>query len=92
MTETVEKKQLTWRQRRDMGLTLPNCIRVAKKLKKSGKLSDDPDVASGQIAAELAGENPKAFGDPGVDWDAILAFIEALLPLILQIISMFSAI
>jgi hypothetical protein len=76
----------------EMGLTFPNMLRVAKQLKASGELSEDADVAAAQIAAALAGENPKAFAGPGIDWDAILAFIEKLLPLILQIISIFSAI
>jgi hypothetical protein len=49
-------------------------------------------VAAGQIAQELAVDNPKAFGDPSLDWDAILAFIEKLLPLILQLISIFGGI
>jgi hypothetical protein len=89
---TVESRGLTFKQRREMGLTLANCLRTAKKLKQAGVLSDDPDVASGQIAAELAGENPKAFADPSLDWDAILEFIEKLLPLIMPLIAIFGAI
>jgi hypothetical protein len=88
----VEGRGLTFRQRIDMGLTVPNMLRVAREMKRNGELSDDADVAAAQIAAALAGENPKAFADPSIDWDAILAFIEKLLPLILQIISIFSAI
>ena len=90
--ETVEGRGLTIVQRRKLGLTLGNCLRSARKLRRSGELSDDPDIAAGQIAADLAGENPSAFGDPGIDFEAILAFIERLLPLIMQLISIFGGI
>lgn len=93
MTESVEARGLTFIQRQKMGLTFGNCLRVARQLKKAGTLSEDADVAAAQIAAELAKENPKAFeSTSAVDWDAILAFIEKLIPLIMQIISMFMAI
>jgi len=93
MSEVVEARGLTFIQRRKMGLTFGNCLRVARQLKKDGTLSEDDDVAAAQIAAELAKENPKGFeGTTAIDWDAILAFIEKLLPLIMQIISMFAII
>jgi hypothetical protein len=92
MSENVEARGLTFAQRRELGLTIPNIARTAKRLKQAGELSEDPDVAAAQIAAALAGENLQAFDDPSIDWTAILAFIEKLLPLILQIISIFSAI
>ena len=88
-TEEVAGRRLTFAQRRKMGLTLGNCLRVARRLKQDGRLSDDEDVAAGQIAAELAGENTAAFNEAGVDWDSILAFIEKLLPLILQLLAIF---
>jgi hypothetical protein len=83
--------RLTLIQRRKMGLTIANCARAAAKLRKAGTLSDDADVAAAQIAAELAGENPKAFQAAGADWGAILAFIERILPIILQLIALFGA-
>jgi hypothetical protein len=90
MTETPEARGLTLRQRREIGLTLRNCIRVARGLNRDDELSDDPDIAAGQIAVALAGENPQAF--VGVDWDAILEFIEKLIPLIMKIIALFGGI
>lgn len=87
--EAAAAGRLTLIQRRKMGLTIVNCARVAAKLRKAGTLSEDADVAAAQIAAELAGENPKAFQAAGADWGAILAFIEKLLPLILQLIALF---
>ena len=78
-------------ERRRLGLTFGNIARVAKDLKSKGQLAEDPTIAAGQIMAQIAAENPQTYSEPGVDWDAILEFIEALLPIILQIIEMFSA-
>jgi hypothetical protein len=43
------------------------------------------------IAEELALTNAKAWSDNvgAIDWDAILAFIEKLMPLILMLIKLF---
>ena len=82
--------ELTFKQRRELGLTIPSMVRAARKLGK--RLHPDPDIASAQILQELVAENPKAFAKPGINWEAILAFIEKLLPIILQIISIFAAI
>ena len=82
---------LTLRQRRAMGLTVRNMARAARELAADGSIDKDTpreDVAE-LVLEKIVTENPKAFADPGVDWDAILAFIEKLLPLILAIISMF---
>jgi len=47
-----------------------------------------PDAAAAIAAVALKARNT-SLDDPSIDWDALIAFIERLLPLILQIIEMF---
>ena len=79
---------LTIRQRREMGLTLVNVRRVAKGLLDSGEISRDTprEEIAAAVLESLVSENPKAFADPGVDWDALLSFIERLLGILLPFI------
>jgi len=85
------RKGLSRRQRREMGLTFLNIRRIAKAGIDSGELTKDTDlaVASAFVIDKLVGENPQAFGDPSVDWDAILAFVEAILEIVMKFILMF---
>ena len=82
---------MKWRQRRKLGITIKNITRVTKELRAAGELEG---LGEGEIAAlvldKIVEDNPKAFTDPGFDWDSILVFIERILPLILKIIEMFS--
>jgi hypothetical protein len=75
--------------RRDV-VTLGKCLVAAKKLKKEGKLVGSRKDKAAAILNELVTADPQAFADPSIDWDAILAFIEKLLPLILTIIGLFA--
>ena len=85
-------RRLSLRERRELGITWANVHAKAKELYKDGQIS--ADMSRAEIAAmvfnEISADNPKAFADPTVDWDAIIAFIEQLLPLILTIIGLFS--
>jgi len=80
---------LSFRQRQEMGLTIPAMAKLARKMKKAGKLSSELDIAAAQILDALVKENPKAFGKPGINWESILAFIEKMLPIILQFLAIF---
>jgi hypothetical protein len=85
-------RRLTLRERRDLGITWANVFSKTKELYKDGQIS--ADMSRAEIAAmvfcDIAADNPKAFSDPTVDWDSIIAFIETLLPLILTLIGLFS--
>lgn len=82
MSENVEG-------RRDV-VTLRKAVAAARALKAEGKFDGlDKREKAAAILDYLVQEDPKAFADPELDWDAILAFIEKLLPLILTIISLF---
>ena len=83
---------LPWIQRRRMGVTPLNMARVAKQLQKNNEDFHEwsDEEISAAIINELLNENPQAFKElTAMDWDGLLAFIEKLIPLILQIIAMF---
>ncbi len=80
--------------RRKMGLTVGNVIRVLRELKDEGRLCDygergpngtlnvDVSGLAVAIADKLAGENPKGWED--IDWDLVLTYIEWLLELLIK--------
>lgn len=82
---------MTIGQRRKLGLTFRNVLRTTRALRNDGKLEG---LAREEIAVvvltSIVEQRPQAYADPMLDWDALLAFIERLLPLILKIIEMFS--
>ncbi len=80
------------RERARFGVNFFSVLRAARKV------SSRPDFAPGShrefaeaILSEIIGKNlPQARSDmPEVDWDSLLAFIEKLLPFIMQILSLF---
>ena len=86
-------KRPTLAQRRAMGITIRNIRKHVAAMKKAGELDpDDHAATAAQVLNRLVGENPRAFADPGVDWDGLLAFIERLIPLILRIMEIFSTV
>ena len=90
--KTEARRGLTFRERRELGLTFRNILRVTKQLQENGELED---LTQAEIAAEvmavIAEENPKSFAEASLDWDGILNFIERLLPIILKLIELFGA-
>jgi hypothetical protein len=82
---------LGFRQRRAMGLTFRGVRTILKEMDAAGELEGKTNA---QLAAEVLSravdQKPEAFGDPAIDWDAILVFIEKLISLILKIISLFA--
>jgi len=82
----AEDGGLTRRQRKKLGITFRNIRRVAKELKANGELSDNTALASAEVLEVLTNENPKGFKDEAaaIDWDALLAFIEKLMAIIMK--------
>jgi len=75
--------------RRDV-VTFGKALRAAKALKKEGKLDGlTKQEQAAAVLEYLVDDDPQAFADPSLDWDAILAFIEKILPLILKILALF---
>jgi hypothetical protein len=83
----TEAKRLSFRERRRLGITRGNVIRTALRMNRAGELdASDPDLIMNQVVAEIVSENPEAYKDVGaVDWDAIFAFLEKLLPLLIML-------
>lgn len=98
MTEQEKVGRIGVLERRKLGLTFGNALRITRKLQADGTLiADDPQAAAAQVAAAMVAENPGAFkAAAGADWEeffnALVAFIEKMMPLILQLIEIFSAI
>lgn len=84
-------------ERRKLGLTFANALRIARKLHAEGTLvDDDSETAAAQVAAAMVAENPQAFKavagerDWSAFFDQLIAFLEKLMPLILQLIQIFA--
>ena len=81
----------TRKQRRRLGVNFMSILKAAKKLSKN---SDFAPVTRLQFAEaileEITSKNLPKLAKEGIDLDALLAFIMALLPLILEIISIFT--
>lgn len=94
-TVTAERR-LKWRQRRAMGLTVKNVRRILKELDANGELEGkDSAVLAVEVLTQLVEEKPQAFQElQAGDWetflDAILDFLERLIPLIITLIGLFS--
>lgn len=80
---------LARRDARRLGLTITGIAKIARELKAENALTGNIEADAESILAKAIEQNPKAFADPSLDWDAILAFIERIMPLILMIIGLF---
>lgn len=80
-----------------LGLTVKNLTPIVKDLKAKGELTGDSSVDSITVAKALMEKNPQLFkAEAGADWeeffDALISFLEKLLPLILQLIEIFGGV
>ena len=93
MSEDVTgRRELSLRERRAMGLTLRNVRRTARELAAAGEITREMSRAeiAAIVADRIAGENPRAFdGLTEIEWDAVLAFIERLLELLIKFLPYF---
>jgi len=88
-TPSAPRRTLTLREARALGVTVGSVKKAVEELRKSGDL--DAATSRAELAAlvadRLAEQNAAAFrAAAGLDWDALLAFIEQLLPLILRLL------
>jgi hypothetical protein len=78
--------------RRRLGVTFISVLKAAKKVTANPDFlpTSRRDIAE-SILEEIIGKNlPQAReAEPGIDWDGLLAFIEKLLPIILQLLAIF---
>jgi len=90
--EAELENKLSRREMRRLGVTVLNVRRRTRQMAAAGEITADmpADRIRDIIIDDLMGDEPHAFQQLGApDWDAIIAFIEKLLPLILKIIAMF---
>jgi hypothetical protein len=90
--EAELSEKMSRREMRRMGLTVLNVRRRARQMAIAGEITVDMshDQIRDIVIDDLMGEEPGAWRNVGApDWDAIIAFITKLLPLILQIIALF---
>ena len=90
--EYFSANSLTMRQRQELGLTIPKMIQAIRDLEKEGQIEKgmDKGVLAALVLEKLSAENHKAYSAPNINIDAILKFIEAILPLIMTFIQLFS--
>lgn len=78
-------------ERRRLGLTIGKVRPIVERLSSEGKIDkDNPSAAAALVMHELMEQDPQAWGQAEMDWDAILAFLEKLIPLIITLINLFS--
>ena len=89
-SDVMGRKGLTLRQRRALGITRPNLIAKLVEMHNAGELKGvDQATLSKRLLSQLVVDNPKGFADPKLDWDSIEEFIDAWLPILLFILSLF---
>lgn len=83
-----QRRELTLRERRKLGLTLGNVLSTARELAESGEITADTDrsVTSALILDRMASRNPEAFAAEDIDKDKVLEFIEALFRFIFDLL------
>lgn len=87
--ERFGRRSLSIREARELGVTLASVRSCVQELREQGEI--DETTSRAEIAAlvtdRLMEKNQEAFAaSAGLDWEAILAFIERLLPLILRLL------
>jgi len=88
--EVAGRRGISGRQRRDLGLTFRNLRQVVRDLHAEGRLEglSRSDLALVTLDT-LMEANPKAYANDQLDFDAILNFLERILPIILKLIELF---
>jgi len=86
---------LASKQREKLNFTRPHIRRIALMLTRAGECRGlTKREIAGMILDRLISENGPAFrhvqATTKIDWEALIDFIERLLPLILQIIAIFA--
>jgi len=87
------RRELTAKQRNELGLTLAAVRDAVRELRKSGEIDDRTSTSevAAAVLGKLEAKDPKAFAAPGLDLDAILEWLEKVIPIIMKIIALFSS-
>ena len=94
VASTEVEGRLKWKQRRALGVTVKNVRRILKEMDANGELEGKgSSVLAVEVLTQLVEEKPQAFQEIGErDWEAILeaviAFLEKLIPLIIMFLGL----
>jgi len=93
---SADVERLGFFKRRKLGITFRNVARILIEKQKAGRLEGkDVSVLAVEVADQLVDENPAAFRAEVSqrDWasffEALIAFLEKIIPLILKLIALF---
>lgn len=90
-TDVAARSRLTIKQRRAMNITIPNIMRKMVAMHKDGSLAGkDTGLVAIDILDQLVTDNPKAFADPALDWDAVMEWVEYIVKILLAIMMFLS--
>ena len=94
MSDQIVAGNLTSQQLDTLGINRREVRRTARRLMLRGEMKGlSREEMASAVLDEIASGNPQAFqqlhATVGIDWEGLLAFIERLLPFILQIIALF---
>lgn len=83
----VDSAKLTLRDRQKLGVTLSNLLRKARKLRNEGV-----DITAKSLLEAVIDDLSPAndLQVTTINWEAILKFIEELLPIILKLLTLFA--
>lgn len=87
--EAEFESKVSRREMRRNGVTLLEMRRRVRQMARAGELTREmtPAQVRETVLDDICSDNPRIV--EAIDWDALLAFIEKLIPLILQIIALF---
>lgn len=81
---------MTWRERRAAGITIRGVLKTARQLHAAGALDGlEADDAAIVVMDGMLADKPQWSRDPKFDFDSLLAWIEKIMPIILQLIAIF---
>ena len=104
LTKTGTTVNLSYRERRSMGLSRLSIRRTIREMKKDGFEAEDREEMAYELQERLVEKYPQAWEDSArkngvmasevdgkvmLDWTGFLAFLEGLMPIILAFLSIF---
>ena len=85
------RKGFTRKERKRMGVTWWNVVRILRDMKAANELSPDNSLNALTVMERLAADRPEAFvfAEAERDWDSFLEFLEKLIALLMKILPFF---
>ena len=82
------REGLTFKQRRALGITFRNIRKEFSEMSEAGELEGKTQsVVAREIMERLVRSNPTAFADPTINFDAVMAWVEWFLSILLYLLA-----